>query len=137
MQKTTPPSMLYRGGIADLPLLRKLAIRQKSQELSFWEVMDSFVLVAYASLVDMNFVDNELFPFRVTVLCIRSSVKTISGEKACNCREILCTQFQQTASGNFHPSLESSQHSLSVLLDPSILCKLLVFLLNPQATDLK
>ena len=27
-----------------------LAIRQKSQEPSFWEVMDSFVLLAYASL---------------------------------------------------------------------------------------
>ena len=36
---------------AALPLLRTLlAIRQKSQELSFSEVMDSFVLVAYASL---------------------------------------------------------------------------------------
>ena len=34
-----------RRVIADLPLLRKLlAICQKSQELSFWEVMDSFVL---------------------------------------------------------------------------------------------
>ena len=42
---------LNRGGIADLPLLKTLlAIRQKSQEPSFWEVMDSFVLVAYASL---------------------------------------------------------------------------------------
>ena len=42
---------LNRGGIADLPLLRTLlAIRQKSREPSFWEVMDSFVLVAYASL---------------------------------------------------------------------------------------
>ena len=42
---------LNRRGIADLPLLRTLlAIRQKSQEPSFWEVMDSFVLVAYASL---------------------------------------------------------------------------------------
>ena len=41
---------LNRGGIADLPLLRTLlAICQKSQEPSFWEVMDSFVL-AYASL---------------------------------------------------------------------------------------
>ena len=41
---------LNREGIADLPLLRTLlAIRQKSQERSFWEVMDS-VLVAYASL---------------------------------------------------------------------------------------
>ena len=44
---------LNRGGIADLPLLRTLlAICQKSQEPSFWEVMDSFVLVAYASLAD-------------------------------------------------------------------------------------
>ena len=35
---------LSRGGIADLPLLRTLlAIRQKSREPSFWEVMDSFV----------------------------------------------------------------------------------------------
>ena len=44
-------SPLNRGGIADLPLLRTLlAIRQKSREPSFWEVMDSFVLVAYATL---------------------------------------------------------------------------------------
>ena len=43
--------MLNREGIADLPLLRTLlAIHQKSQEPSFWEVMDSFVLLAYASL---------------------------------------------------------------------------------------
>ena len=42
---------LNRGGIADLPLLGTLlAIRQKSREPSFWEVMDSFVLLAYASL---------------------------------------------------------------------------------------
>ena len=42
---------LNRGGIADLPLLRTLlAIRQKSRESSFWEVMDSFVLLAYARL---------------------------------------------------------------------------------------
>ena len=40
-------SLLNRGGIADLPLLRtSLAICQKSREPSFWEVMDSFVLVA-------------------------------------------------------------------------------------------
>ena len=44
-------SPLNRGGIEDLPLLRTLlAICQKSREPSFWEVMDSFVLVAYASL---------------------------------------------------------------------------------------
>ena len=43
-------SPLNRGGIADLPLLRTLlAIHQKSRAPSFWEVMDSFVLLAYAS----------------------------------------------------------------------------------------
>ena len=42
---------LNRGGIAGLPLLRALlTIRQKSREPSFWEVMDYFVLLAYASL---------------------------------------------------------------------------------------
>ena len=42
---------LNRRGITDLPLLRTLlAIHQKSQEPSFWEVMDLFVLLAYASL---------------------------------------------------------------------------------------
>ena len=42
---------LNRGGIADLPLLRRLlAVCQKSREPSFLKVMDSFVLVAYASL---------------------------------------------------------------------------------------
>ena len=42
---------LNRGGIADLPLLRTLlAIRQNSREPSFWEVIDPFVLLAYASL---------------------------------------------------------------------------------------
>ena len=43
---TTP-----QGGIADLLLLRTLlAIHQKSREPSFWETIDSFVLLAYASL---------------------------------------------------------------------------------------
>ena len=42
---------LNREGIVDITLLRTLlAIRQKSWERSYWEVMDSFVLVAYASL---------------------------------------------------------------------------------------
>ena len=42
----TNPGPLNRGGIADLPLLRRLlAIRQKSREPNFWEVMDSFVLL--------------------------------------------------------------------------------------------
>ena len=42
---------LNRRALVELPLLRTLlAIRQKSREPSFWEVMDSFVLVAYANL---------------------------------------------------------------------------------------
>ena len=42
---------LNRGGITDLPLLTTLlAIRHASRQPSFWEVMGSFVLVAYASL---------------------------------------------------------------------------------------
>ena len=42
---------LNRGSIADSPLLKTLlAIRQKSREPSFWEIMDSFVSLAYASL---------------------------------------------------------------------------------------
>ena len=39
---------LNRGGIVDLSLLRTLsAICQKSQQPSFWEIMDCFVLLAY------------------------------------------------------------------------------------------
>ena len=42
---------MNREGIADLPLLRTLlAIYQKSREPRFWEVIDSFVLLAYVSL---------------------------------------------------------------------------------------
>ena len=43
--------LLNRGGIVDLPLLRiLLAICQKSREPSFWEVVDSLILLAYVSL---------------------------------------------------------------------------------------
>ena len=42
--------LLNRRGVADLPLFRTLlAIHQKSREPSFWAVMDSFVLLAYAT----------------------------------------------------------------------------------------
>ena len=42
---------MNRESIGELPLLRTLlAIRQKSRELSFWEVMVSFVLLSYAGL---------------------------------------------------------------------------------------
>ena len=49
--KVNTSGSLNRGGIADLPLLRTiLAICQKFQRPSFWEVMDSSLLLAYASL---------------------------------------------------------------------------------------
>ena len=42
---------LNGGGIADVPLLRTLlTIYQNAQEPSFWQLMDSLVLLAYASL---------------------------------------------------------------------------------------
>ena len=55
---------LNRGGIADLPLLRTLlTICQKSREPSFWEVMDSFVLLAYASLAASRTLLQRLLAF--------------------------------------------------------------------------
>ena len=81
---------LNRGGVADLPLLRTLLlIHQKSQEPSFWEVMDSFVLSAYASLAasrtllqqllaclnftleseDLSFFNCRFFLNRFTIYC--------------------------------------------------------------------
>ena len=64
---------LNRGGVRDLPLLRTLlVICQNSRELSFRKVMDSFVLLAYATLAASrtlllafpNFtLDSEDFPF--------------------------------------------------------------------------
>ena len=50
--KDNTSRLLNRGGIADLPLFRTLlAICEKSREPSSWEVMDAFVLLAYANLV--------------------------------------------------------------------------------------
>ena len=55
--------LLKRGGIADLPLLRiLLAIHQKSQGPRFWEVMDSFVLLAYAILAASKTLLQRLLP---------------------------------------------------------------------------
>ena len=52
--------LLHRGCIADLPLLRiLLTICQKSQEPCFWEVMDSFVSLAYASLATSRILCND------------------------------------------------------------------------------
>ena len=50
--KDNTPKSLNWGGIADLPFLRTLsAIHQRSWKPSFWEMMGSFVLPAYAGLV--------------------------------------------------------------------------------------
>ena len=77
---------LNRGGLADLPLLRTLlAIRRKSRETSFWEVMDAFVLSAickfgsfknpFATITNLS----ELyFRFRRFILLIQTKKKMIS-----------------------------------------------------------
>ena len=58
-------SPLNRGGIANLPLLRTLlAIRQKSLEPSFWEMMDSFVFVTYGSLAASKTLQEPFNPSR-------------------------------------------------------------------------
>ena len=95
MQNTSRP--LNRGGVTDLLLLRTLlAIRQKSREPSIWEVMDSFVLLAYASLgtsrnllqrllACLNFI---LFRFRGFILLVQTK-KVISmnyGSSTSNCK---------------------------------------------------
>ena len=52
---------LNRGGTTEITLLRAiLAICQKSQDPRFWEVTDSFVLVAYASLAASRTVLQQL-----------------------------------------------------------------------------
>ena len=60
---------MNREGIADSPFLRTLlAIHQKSWVPGFWEVMDSFVLVAYTTLAASGTLLQQLlaclnFPF--------------------------------------------------------------------------
>ena len=49
--KVNTSGLFNRGGILDLLLFRRpLAICQRSREPRFWEVMFSFVILAYASL---------------------------------------------------------------------------------------
>ena len=68
---------LNRGGIADLPLLRTLlAIRQKSRQPSFWKMMDSLILVAYANLATSRTLLQRLlaclnFRFRRFILLVQ------------------------------------------------------------------
>ena len=53
-----------RGGIVDLPFLRTLlAICQKSLEPSFWEVIESSVLVGYVSLTASRTLLQQLLAF--------------------------------------------------------------------------
>ena len=69
-------SPLNRGNIADLPFLRKvLAICQNSWEPHFWDLMDSLVLVAYASLAALRTLLQQLlsklyFGFRRFILLV-------------------------------------------------------------------
>ena len=70
---------LNSGGIADLPSLRTLlAIRQESREPSFCEVMDSFVLLAYASLAasttlaTITSLSELYFSFRRFILLVKT-----------------------------------------------------------------
>ena len=52
---------LNRESMADLPLLRTLlAICQKSWQSSFWKVMDSFILLVYASLTGSRTLSQRL-----------------------------------------------------------------------------
>ena len=56
----TTSGPLTRGGTADLAFLRALfTIRQNSRELSFWEVMDSFVLFERLDLINTNDVNKQ------------------------------------------------------------------------------
>ena len=69
--------LLSREGIVDLPLLRiLLAICPKSQEPSFWEKMDSFVLLlSYASLAafaTITCLSVLYFRFRRFILLVQS-----------------------------------------------------------------
>ena len=61
---------LNRGGIADLALLRTvLSIHQKSRETSVWKGMDSFVLLAYASLAASKILLQRLLACLSITLC--------------------------------------------------------------------
>ena len=63
--------LLNRGGIADLPLLRTLlTICQKSREPSFWDMMDSSVLLAYASLA----ASRTYFRIRRFILLVQTKI---------------------------------------------------------------
>ena len=55
---------LNRGGMANLTLLRiLLSIRKMSRDSSFWELMDSFVLLAYTSLAASRTLLQRLLDF--------------------------------------------------------------------------
>ena len=63
-RKDNSSGLLNRGGIEDLPLLRTLlAISQKSWEPSFLEMIDFFVLKAYASLAASRTLSQRLLVY--------------------------------------------------------------------------
>ena len=74
--KDNTSGLLRRGEISDLPLFRTLlAICQKSREPSLWEVMDSFVLLEYASLAAF-FTGSKSTEFKDTLTWNISQVMT-------------------------------------------------------------
>ena len=54
---------MNRGGITDYPILRTVLVvlyGRKSEALRFWKLMDSFVLLAYASLAASRTLSQQL-----------------------------------------------------------------------------
>ena len=71
--------LLNRRDRVDLPLLRMLlAIRQKFQEPSFWEVMDSFILLGYASLAASRTLSQQLLACLNLFILLVQTKKVIS-----------------------------------------------------------
>ena len=81
MQKTAPSGSWTEKVIVDLSLLRTLsAIQQKPQEPSFWEVIDSFISLAYAILTVLRtllqwLVACLIFRFRIFILMVQTKKK--------------------------------------------------------------
>ena len=81
MQKTTPSGSWTEKVIVDLSLLRTLsAIQQKPQQPSFWEVIDSFISLAYAILTVLRtllqwLVACLIFRFRIFILMVQTKKK--------------------------------------------------------------
>ena len=104
--------------VADLPLFeRLLAICQKSQEPSFWKVMDAFVLVAYASLAASRIHLQKLLGWRNFTLdsedlfCWYIKIKKVI---SMNYGSTTWTHSQNSLVAAEAPSLKISSHGTSL-----------------------